>query len=314
MHPKTQVLPWDTLDRVRQGYDCFVATTGFESRAPYFARVRNIQAVRKVAPAFSERHVLAFQQNRRWFMDAGFEVEEVRDQTFPEWMSSLVASLAPCEGQPLRVCVDISSLSRFRLATMIDAVRGLTSRFSVEVDFAYSVAAFSPPPKEAEPNVAFGPVVPGFAGWSCRPEDPTSVVVGVGFERDKALGAIEHINPAEVWSFKPADRHRGYSRAVEKANEELWNWIQPNRQFTYSVYDPFECLSRLESLSSGVIRSRKLVLLPFGPKVFALSCLLVACIHSEIGVWRVSSEQQEQAVDRKPNHKLVGLRTIFTKT
>jgi len=53
------------------------------------------------------------------------------------------------------------------------------------------------------------------------------------------------------------------------------------------------------------------VLFPFGPKIFTLCSLLVACLNPAIAVWRVSSQDLGDASDRLPSQFIYGLRVEF---
>jgi hypothetical protein len=55
------------------------------------------------------------------------------------------------------------------------------------------------------------------------------------------------------------------------------------------------------------------ILIPFGPKLFALMSLLVATLHDDVGVWRVSSGTLEAPVSRKPSGHIISVSVVFTK-
>jgi hypothetical protein len=87
--------------------------------------------------------------------------------------------------------------------------------------------------------------------------------------------------------------------------------VHPSRVLNYSVDDAFMTLARIESLCSAVLRTRNLILLPFGPKIFVLISLLAARFHyPEIAVWRVSGS--EEIKDREPSDHVMGLRVTFS--
>jgi hypothetical protein len=181
--------------------------------------------------------------------------------------------------------------------------------YPVHIDFVYSAARYSDPPRLLGQNRNVGPL-PGFAGWT-EPALPLTVVVGVGYERNKALGAVRYLDPEETWAFVPTGHQAKYTRKIDKANSHLWDIIPVSQRIEYSVWRPFDCLVTLESFVCGAMRESKVTLLPFGPKTFALCSLLVACIHTEVPVWRVSSGHEGEPTDRIPNGKVVGLSTSF---
>jgi len=79
----------------------------------------------------------------------------------------------------------------------------------------------------------------------------------------------------------------------------------------YRVQDPFDCFAKVESLVYGLSQTRNPVLLPFGPKLFSLTSLLVALLYPGLPVWRVSAERHEQPANRKASGLVYGLEVAF---
>jgi hypothetical protein len=98
-----------------------------------------------------------------------------------------------------------------------------------------------------------------------------------------------------------------YTPALHQANQSVVEMIK-GRVVGYDVDQPFDLFTKLESLIAGVGTRSNCILLPFGPKIFALCALLVACLHPDAAVWRVSGA--EEAVDRV-GHSVYGISAIF---
>jgi hypothetical protein len=98
---------------------------------------------------------------------------------------------------------------------------------------------------------------------------------------------------------------------MDMANGILFNSIPWENQIYYRVEQPFECFISLESLTARCLRSSGVVLLPFGLKIFSVCALLVASIHTDAAVWRVSAGGAEPAVDRIASEYFCGVRAIF---
>jgi hypothetical protein len=286
-------------------YDLAVGTVGYEGRARYIFETRKPRAETRAAAGFAEQQVLEYDINSSWFSDSGFTIAHISDGQYGEWIESLFEAL-PCTEHPPRILVDISSLTRVRLAHIIRYV--CSSSTDLTVDFVYSLAAYVPPPAVTLLNSHVGPVLPEFAGWWDEPDRPLAAVVGLGYEQDKALGAVEHLQAAEAWIFTPVSEIKEYSPALVSANETLIANIKPERRMEYRVHTPFDCFMTLESLIYGLSRSRNSVLLPFGPKIFALCALLVAAVHPSTAVWRVSAGTLEEPVNRQASGYVYGLR------
>ncbi len=313
MSGRPLVRPWMSAESSGE-YDLFVAAVGFETRSRGVAELLRPVARRRVACAFPDRKVLSHEANRDWYLANGFIVEERSDEKFREWFDARLEELK--DGDPIlsayRVAIDISSLSKLRLAAMVDSLRRWNGGNSLIVDFMYSVAEFSAPLDAEVSNAHVGPVLKSFAGWSLEPNQPTIAIVGIGYEENKALGAVEHLQVSQVWIFAPISEIPEYEPRLELANSILLElYVSRENRIDYRVEQPFDCFVALESLTERCLRSSRVVLLPFGPKIFALCALLVACLHSNAAVWRVSAGEAEPAIDRIPSKFFCGLTAEF---
>ena len=291
--------------------DLFFATLGFEGRATHIPSLYRPMASKEVAFGFDDRHVLQYERNLSWFKSNGFEVNDfVSDRDFARVVRPLLDDLVADKASP-QICIDISSINRYRLAVLIDHLRLLGSRKILNVDFLYSLGKFSEPPGEIAPNTHFGPVSNEFAGWTVDPNKPPVSIVGLGYEEGKAIGAVEYLQSDETWVFIPESPESEYHSRVLDVNELLLQGIRDSLKIVYRVDDPIDCFEKLESLVYGLSRDRRAVLLPFGPKIFSLIAMLVACRYPEVSVWRVSAQNTEVAGDREASGHVIGLKVFF---
>lgn len=295
----------------RTAYDLGIFTVGYESRATFAAKTLGQRCRIRAAIGFAENRVKAYYPNLRWFSANDYIVTECGDAAFEEPMSLLLDRLRASGAERHTVLVDISSMTRVRLAKVI----ALLSRFSapVDVDLVYSPARFSFPKGEDGPIVSAGPVLPMFAGWSSNPDAGAVAVVGVGYEPRRAAGIVEFIEPAEVWAFVPIGTDRRFRKSIEKSNSDLWALVKTERILEYRIGEPYQTFLSLESLSSRLRDRAQPVLVPFGPKIFNLCCLLVALSQvNDIAVWRVSSGKYQPPQERRANGELVAIRASFS--
>ncbi len=306
-----RVANWNVEELSKVEYDQLISCVGYEERARHVAEKLRPNAKSRIAIGFTEQRSVSFADNLHWFLENDFNVDEVSDSNFNSACREALLAIKPVAGRPVRICVDISSLTRFRIASIFAAI----SEFEhdvVIVDFVYSVAQYVPPIVEMVEIVRAGPVIPQLAGWSQEPDRPSAAIVGLGYERDKAIGALEYIEPAEVWAFQAVSRDERYDRDAQKANFLLWQVLPEQRRIRYRVDKPMDCFIDLESLTYGVLQYSRPLLIPFGPKIFALCCILVGNIHApRVGVWRVTAGENEPAIERKADGKVVGLRVQF---
>jgi len=297
-------------DVLHSNYECCLYTLGYEQRSTYIARRYQGRANRRVALGYQDFQLFSYQDNKTWYTGNGFDVIECSDSDFRINIEQIVAEMVGDSRRAVRVLVDISSMNRFRLASLVDVFRNVQGIRTIRVDFVYCLAEYSPPPRLTFVNRHVGPVAPQFSGWWSEPDLQTAAIVGVGYEQDKALGAIEHIQPSEVWLFFPRSPVAEYTSALNYANKSLIDKVKRERWkvLQYDVDVPYALFADLESLVAGLSSRANCIFLPFGPKLFALSSLLVACVHRETAVWRVSGA--EQPSDRV-GHSVYGLSAAF---
>jgi len=309
-----RIEPWDRMIAEGSPYNLEVASLGYESRARFIASELRATGKKRMAIGFGTQQTCAYEDNRNWFQRQGFGVNDVADQSFFAFCAETIRTLTFDEKETIRVRIDISSMSRYRIAALLAAFIESEAPQEFVLDFVYAPAEFIEPPHEMSQIESAGPVLPQFAGWSEEPDRPVATVFGVGFEYDRAIGVVEYLEPSEIWSFRPENRDTRFHEEVFRANSFFWRLVPASHQFTYRIDFPIDCLIDLESLTFGLLSHARPILIPFGPKLFALCCLLVAHLHfPRVGVWRVSSGTNEGPVDRKADGRIVGMCVQLTR-
>ena len=301
-----------SIDWLERDYDGFICALGFEERARYIAENRIVRATVKSALGFSDRQLLSYRDNKDWFTENAFRVSELSDEEIDRKIQSECALISDGISGVIRLCVDVSSFNRFRIASIFNALGDMAdSGKALEVDFLYSMAKAGREGRGA-PVVQTGPIHPQFAGWFSDPDAPAAVVIGLGYEKEKAISAIEYIEPSMVFTFRTARDETHYYERVQFANRMLWDYIGADRNVEYRLSDLQSCFSSVESLVYGLLRSFRPILLPFGPKIFTCVCLAVAQLHAPyVSVWRSSYGTMEEPIDRFATSEVFGLRLIY---
>lgn len=298
------------LANLSTDYAFFIAALGFERRARHIAETILPQARKYIAWRFSDRHTLSYAENAAWFSSNGYEIIDDGDDNFFRGQLKDILRNASSSSNIIG-CIDISSMTRQRLAAIVEMCCDGHLKSGSSIDFLYSLGAYSPPPTEIVPNTLFAPISPFFAGWTTDPNKPPIAIVGLGYEESKALGATEYIQADEAWVFIPESPVEAYLPAVLEANSTLLSFLPSRQQISYRPDDPVGCYNLLESLLYGIVPFGRPVILPFGPKIFTLMALLACTKYSEASVWRVSAQQSEIAVDRLPSEHIIGVRVTF---
>lgn len=294
-------------------YHAIFCSVGYEERARYIASLLQEVPKSKYAIGFDIQKEFEYENNRLFFLEKGFRTSVAKDQDFSEEVIRCFREIIAVNTEAsLKLLIDISSMSRYRLATFIDVLARHFDEQAFVVDFVYTLASYDPPVTSLAPNSHVGPVLQSnFTGAWDEPDRAVSAIVGLGYEPDKALGAVEYLEAADVWTFNPQSKEEAYTEALRMANASLLEDVLKEHQFTYLVQNPLDCFLTLEAVVGGVMRGRNAVLLPFGPKLFALCCILVGCIHP-VAIWRVSAQGGEPAINRKSSNRVYGLRAEFS--
>jgi hypothetical protein len=139
------------------------------------------------------------------------------------------------------------------------------------------------------------------------------IIFGLGYEPIRAAAAIDALEPELAVPFFPIGSDEAFIRDVEVANADILGLEKqgvtaPRR---YRIEDPFTCFAELDALLSRYLEREgtRPLLLPLGPKIFALICLLAAAVHRPtVPVWRASPGRLEDPIDQLPEDTLVTLR------
>ncbi len=297
-------------------FDLLLAASGFEARATYGSEKALAVASfkQKVALGFPDRQTGSRQDNDKKFSKLGFELIQGDSSSQLPVRDVLTRALNESAGTSsvFRVLVDYSSMTKTWYAAVLNWVRDFDSaNFNIEVVFFYSCSSYSDPQSVA-PNAYAGPIE-GFSSLA-SPRSPTALILGLGYQSDRAVGLVEYLEPDETHLFytDPASS-KEFVTAVLKNNKDLIDALGEERVFSYPYSNLRTTSLLLSSLALGLAKTHRLILAPLGPKPFSLLCLLLAYEHIDsIDVWRVGSGAQGQTYPRKPSGEFIICSTVFS--
>jgi len=278
----------------------FVAV-GYERRGRWVTEKYGISAEHKLGLEFGFLAGGSFGENKAFFESRGFSVVGGLDEIAIRAVAETIVKAARNK-ELVRVFVDISSMSREMIANVILGVN--QSRVRCRVTAAYAPSKFNGQ-YEASPITLADPIKPSLAGWSAQPERPLGTIFGLGCEPGLALGALQVLEPTKAWVFQPKGIDRNFDATMKAANKHLGEIFDVS-PFDYAIMEPAATRARLESLLSAIEGSFRLIIVPFGPKIFAWLSILTAVLRNkDVGVWAFSSKQQGRLVDRSAEGSVV---------
>ncbi|WP_440964770.1 hypothetical protein ACL58G_01450 [Massilia sp. GER05] len=199
-----------------------------------------------------------------------------------------------------RVFVDVSSLSRVNLAKVFACLKVICVEHTVHLSIGYSLARYVRPPDQPFPSIRrLAPVHREFSGWGALPSLPVDVIVSLGYEKGKAIGAVEYLEPRNRWVFVPNSPEHRFLHQVKNHNKQLIN--AGESVIDYEVLEPVDTYYRLMSLVVGLSPSARPILLPFGPKLFFAIALLVSMRFEKAAVWYVDSDDDSIGLTSSPS-------------
>jgi len=97
-----------------------------------------------------------------------------------------------------------------------------------------------------------------------------------------------------------------YSHDSDDANDAIFDHFNATPLY-YALDDPHHLKRVLEELMRNLSSRARIVLIPFGPKLFAWIVMLLALEDPkrETAVWRFSPEETAEPIDRKASGKII---------
>jgi len=301
--PTSEPSLWVTDSRTPTEIDLLVVALGYEERSVHVAKQYSSRSKRNVALAFNSAETLSFGENAAALAALDFELLPIASDVGAQ----VVELITSDEQSIVSVGFDISSFTRLQIAQVVDALSNVGLPH-LAVAFLYAPAASDGWGRDARPITVASPVHPAFTSWLDDPGLPLAAIVGVGVEKNLALGVAEYLDVSFVHAFVPVGGDPGFDSLNQLANNEFFLANYLVRRAEYDIKDAFRLFTRIESLIYGMAPESRVAVVPLGPKVFAL-CAILAVAKSERAatVWRFSSAGGSTPVDRSAAGPVVEL-------
>lgn len=286
-----------------------LASCGYESRSSAIvARLVEDNECR-MALAFREHASDARRlENEARFLAAGFEIayESGGSGEVSRAVISAVIDAALAKGKA--ITIDISTMTRLWYAAALSELRSRSFDVPFVVNFCYFPGVYKEDFVKGTPNEVVGPV-PGFCSLDA-PEKPTALVLGLGFDEERARGLQELLEPKRTVFLKVGE----IFRALPEVSESLRAPTLGNAwrdAIEYPLQDPLTTFQLTESISRALSAEHRVILISLGPKILGLLFLLIGILRPEVSVWRVSSGSSQPPTDTEAQPEAVVCRTIW---
>lgn len=310
---RLQVSPLN-VDSESTAYDVLVATLGYEDRSSYISRRYPKRFQQVWAFDYTQEPVLSYPDNARHYSQHTIvrEPESAHRKVLGAMLEGLRDSLPSDDrtGERVvpRIAVDISSMDRDRLARTVLACTEDQDEPLI-VDFFYAFAEFDPDLVGSAGPVLVNRPIDGLEGWPTDPDAAVICVIGLGFEDRLALAAVETIEPRQTVALVPIGEDARYDDVVLKHNDHFLRSGAADAQQSYQVSAMAKSIVDLNASVSFWARESRVVLVPLGPKPFALTAILVGVANpGNVTVWRLSADRGRAVEQRRASGPIAGMR------
>lgn len=277
------------LEELESRAAALIVACGYEHRSQGVSTGIHSLPLNLHALCFREHALeIARRENEIFFRNRGFHLHDVgsNESHLVQQITSNVLTSAVAQGKG--VAFDISTMTRSWHGAIVRQLRLESFQSQLETFFAYVPATFIAPRSISIPNEFVSPVA-GFASLS-TPDKPVAAIIGLGYEKDGALGLQQLLDPAMTVLLVPNSGDGDlYYPLVMKHNREVLQRTSDEWIFEYSISEPASTFAILASIVGGIRQSYRIVLASLGPKIFGLLCFLLASRFSDVSVWRISS-------------------------
>ncbi|MFQ2287925.1 hypothetical protein [Aeromonas sp. s3] len=281
-------------------FDLAIIGLGYESRATQ-AYIKQKELFKDIIVIGYNKHtdVFYYNQNKALYEHDALNICEGDDIDVFNFCKNKVISLVG--NSPINVFVDITVMSRHRLATIIlMLIKELPNKSKITI--SYSPSEFIPPSEQTSPIKIIDDISHYLGSYLGDLSLPTSLILGLGYEKDKALGLCNYLDVQHTFLFSPKSSEIRFEEYVYKNNQFLIESIGNNRVFYYSVESPYTTYLDLKHMVLSLSDYSRPLLIPLGPKILsAISVIIGYELSPKLPVWRASSEHNETPQDRPPS-------------
>lgn len=291
-----------------ESFDLAIYGLGYESRSISSFENYKSRTKRNIAIGYEKNQkCLQYQTNKNKFSEGNVEIYEGKCDVVIAKVQKVISTLGE---KRIDCLIDITVMSRHRLASIITILLDCLPPKS-KITISYNSSELIVPPSDIQPMHHIGPISDSLSGELGSLSKPTSLIFGLGYEKDKALGVYNYFDASYTFLFIPKNSEHDFEKYVIENNKQLIEDTPKSNVFYYDISKPYVTYVDLKSFLLSISESSRAVMIPLGPKILAVISVLIGHeLESHLAVWRVSSEHTEAPVERASANK----ETLLTVT
>lgn len=287
--------------------DYFIAASDYQKRSTFLAENFKKTTARKLL--LSIENDQKNEPNIKIFEDLGFiplktienkrqEIEDILNKICEEKSSDI-----------LNILVDYSCMTKVCYASIVDfLLRNDLKNEKINMFFSYT-----PKSKNALPShPKLRSIDPLFSYYKKENTRKTALVIGLNSNEEPTTDIIKHLDPEKIVLFIPQLNHdQQYNEALYNFNQEVIKNVPKNNVYNYPANNPDQIASMLTSVCLDLRLNYNVVLIPQGPKPFALASILLSTKYPDIRLMEISSSEIKPNDEGAPVGDPVIVKSVF---
>jgi hypothetical protein len=282
-------LPFETFDGM-------ISVCAYQPKCTYLAiKINNPINDRFLLTLSEQDNQEKNEEHAKIFQQLGF-------QTYPtsyhdnDDIENLFSKLCSKNADQLNILIDYSCMPVRWFTFMTDILtRNNFKAERINLYFSYSPEIFDR--RSDKYHLEYiGPVLHNRD--NLRSKKPVSLIISLDNTKDIVLEAIRLVNPQKITAFIPiCDFDPEYSQLVMKSNKNLLSRLNKDSIISYEASHLEDINSKLTSYCLNQRISSEVMIIPQGPKTFALISTLLSVRYPDIKLWEINSRDQNKLID-----------------
>ncbi len=293
-------------------FDYIIAASGYQKRSTYLAENLDIRISDKLVIIFDEQnHSKPRLENEKFFQKLGFDSIKASpdEHTVIEKMMQTV-----CNGKlnrTLNILIDYSCMPKIWYATIVKYL--LKNDFHAErinIYFSYTPKKINILPQKHRLK-SYAPLI--FDNRKSWKKKPVALIAGLNNDLEIMRELIEELKPSTTYALIPSFMHDGeYFQSIIDNNEPVLKHIPSEKVLKYPAERPDQISSMITSLCLDLRLESNVILVPLGPKPFALAAVLLSVRYPDVMICDLKSrDKKSREDDGLPTGEPVILKSVF---